>query len=396
MNKLSTLVTLSMINLLPIQYAVASCDFGQTTVETSATNLAQKYWQGCKVLGSHQSMNWESKKLEGWDVSIQCESSPVRKVSVTLKENEDKVCRVESEKIIPLSGKNCGLTDTYGRGDGETPWSFSEESKLSLGSMSDEELKKLPELVEYQLSVLNKTEPEGDILALVKNLKEGSEAQEVYLQDFTYNNVEYTDAVFYPGGNPVGAIFKKSTYEVVAYNGDGDIVCEETLSPLPAKPTFETTEQTMKVDAAIEMIRPLAGSGVSFEKVSPSEDVKTALLKLGVQVGYIESEEEMSWSGTSDDAWDGDSTNWGETTAAKAIEYIGGTYDDESGQYKYQVGSENQIVAQKAVELLQQTGVLFGVVPLGAIQCGFTYAALAIIEPSTGRIFIFSRESSGC
>jgi hypothetical protein len=56
---------------------------------------------------------------------------------------------------------------------------------------------------------------------------------------------------------------------------------------------------------------------------------------------------------------------------------------------------KNIKAAKKAFSLLMDTGVKFGVAPMGAVQCGGTFASLAIIDPE-GTIYLFSKEASGC
>ena len=54
---------------------------------------------------------------------------------------------------------------------------------------------------------------------------EGSEGGDVYLKNFTYLGEKYTDVLSYPGGNPVGTIYKYGSSKPFATNGDGSISC---------------------------------------------------------------------------------------------------------------------------------------------------------------------------
>jgi hypothetical protein len=158
-----------------------------------------------------------------------------------------------------------------------------------------------------------------------------------------------------------------------------------------------------KIEEAVNTLNPLAQSGIQVLKVNPTMSVKTALLELAFQTGYISEESEFSWQGTSPSAWEVDSSNWGEATFKDAYEYI--TYlDKDYVDYLNDAGNEvEKANVYKAIETakdtfktLQETGVLFGVAPMGAVQCGVTFAALTIIDPVTGKIYIVSKEGSGC
>lgn len=57
-------------------------------------------------------------------------------------------------------------------------------------------------------------------------LNGGSEGAESYLRDFHIRGEVFTQVIFYPGGNPVGAIFEKGSSEILAEIQDSDIVCK--------------------------------------------------------------------------------------------------------------------------------------------------------------------------
>ena len=162
-------------------------------------------------------------------------------------------------------------------------------------------------------------------------------------------------------------------------------------------------DASSKIAKAVKIFAPLAESGVANKKVKPASSVKEMLLALALKEKYVDNEEDFSWVGKSGSAWEADSTNWGETSMKGAYEYVTSLdstrkeYLDEPGNEKEKAKVLKQIEAAKAAfKLLLNTGVEFGVAPIGAVQCGVTFAALAIIDPATGKIYLFAKEGSGC
>lgn len=162
-------------------------------------------------------------------------------------------------------------------------------------------------------------------------------------------------------------------------------------------------DASKRIEKAVDIFAPLAQSGVTEHKVKKARTVKEMLYALAIKEGYSESEEDFSWVGKSGDAWEADSTNFGETTMKAAYDYIT-QLDDTYEEYLNEEGNEaekakvlKQVKAAKdGFKLLLNTGVMFGVAPMGAVQCGVTFAALAIIDPKTGKIYLFAKEGSGC
>lgn len=162
---------------------------------------------------------------------------------------------------------------------------------------------------------------------------------------------------------------------------------------MPAKEASKRIEQVVKI------ISPLAQSQVRGYKVKPDSSVRSALLELAMKEDYLDDAADFTWVGKSLAAWDADSGNWGEATMKDAYDYI--TYlDTDSARDLSEAEAakiEGQIQkAKKSFKLLLNTGVRFGVVPMGAVQCGVTFAGLAIIDPHTGKVFVFAKEGSGC
>lgn len=153
------------------------------------------------------------------------------------------------------------------------------------------------------------------------------------------------------------------------------------------------------IAAAVKAFEPLAGSGVEKFKIKPVKTIKEAMLALAFKAEYISEESEFNWIESGGDAWGADSMAFGQTTMKGAYnyiikvdkEYVDGM--DEKERTKYLANVEK---AKEAFKLLLNTGVQFGLAPMGAIQCGVTFAALAIIDPNTGIIYVFAKEGSGC
>ncbi len=155
---------------------------------------------------------------------------------------------------------------------------------------------------------------------------------------------------------------------------------------------------SQRIQEFVEAVSPLALSGVEVIKVKPTKSVKEALLAVAWKQKYISEESEFSWVGHSNDAWGADTMSWGETTMKEAYAYVtelDSNFEPENEKEKLKVEA-NIKKAKAAFKKLLNTGVLFGLAPLGAVQCGVTLAALAIIDPHTGKVYLFAKEGSGC
>lgn len=178
--------------------------------------------------------------------------------------------------------------------------------------------------------------------------------------------------------------------------GLGVMVSVATASAMPSK------EASARIKRAVDGIKPIAQSGVEVFKVKPGT-VKEMLFAVGVKDGIVESKNDFNWVGSSDSAWEGDSLNWGTTTMKGAYNYLfkndnvedGLKQDDEDGKDTKEYMAKVK-AAKEAFKLFLGTGVEFGVTPLGAVQCGFRYAGLAVIDMNSGTVYIFSIEGSGC
>lgn len=162
-------------------------------------------------------------------------------------------------------------------------------------------------------------------------------------------------------------------------------------------------EASKRIEAAANVFSEIAESGMTEYVVTPTKSVRAALLELALAQGMIDSKADFSWKGKSNEAWEADSTNWGETTMKDAYSYITEIDPDrersldDAGDTAGKAKLLGQIEdAKAAFKTLLHTGVQFGVVPMGAVQCGVTFAALAILDPYTGKIYTIAKEGSGC
>lgn len=162
-------------------------------------------------------------------------------------------------------------------------------------------------------------------------------------------------------------------------------------------------QASKRIQEAVDAISPLAESGVRVVRIKPARTVRDALMAVALKEKYIEEEKEFIWAGRSSDAWGADTMSWGEATMKEAYSYMTELDDqrkeilDEKGNEKEKAKIERQVKkAKEAFELFMHTGVQFGLAPMGAVQCGVTFAALAIIDPHSGKVYLFSKEDSGC
>jgi len=124
-------------------------------------------------------------------------------------------------------GSSCGLTDTHRDG-----WA-KRGPNMTLDSMSDRAVRKLPSLTKQQLIITAKHfSKKLEDSPLIRNsvdavdfLRENSEWSELEIQDYRIRGEEYTEVLHYPGGSPFGLIFLRLTRRIVASNVDGTIYC---------------------------------------------------------------------------------------------------------------------------------------------------------------------------
>lgn len=158
-------------------------------------------------------------------------------------------------------------------------------------------------------------------------------------------------------------------------------------------------QNSEKIAQAVKMMKGMALSGVAVHKVKSATSVKEWMYNLAAKEKYIDGPSDFSWDGNDGSAWGADSASFGSTSMKGAYGYVT-TFEDgylENLDAKEKAAAlSDQKKAKDAFKLLLNTGVLFGLAPMGAVQCGVTFAALAIIDPHSGKIYLFSKEGSGC
>lgn len=163
-------------------------------------------------------------------------------------------------------------------------------------------------------------------------------------------------------------------------------------------------EASKQIAQAVKDMQPLANSGVQTYKIKPTKNIKEAMKAIAADAQAIDAKEfEDYWVGSSNDAWGADTMSWGSATMKDAFDYVTTLEDnvaddlDQPENAKKKAKVEAQIEKAKAAfKLFLNTGVIFGVAPMGAVQCGVTFAALVIVDPYTGKVYVFSKEGSGC
>ncbi len=162
-------------------------------------------------------------------------------------------------------------------------------------------------------------------------------------------------------------------------------------------------DRSERIEKVVDSFSQFAQSGVHVYKVKPARTVKAMVLELAIQIGNAEDESDLGWVENENDAWEADSSNWAETEMKTAYEYMT-TFDEYYLEQLNEPGQEAEKArvmaemkkAKEDFKLFLNSGVKFGVGPMGAVQCGVTFAALLIIDPATGKIYSFAKEGSGC
>ncbi len=169
-----------------------------------------------------------------------------------------------------------------------------------------------------------------------------------------------------------------------------------TLFPVAS---FASPDSSQKIAQAVKMMKGMALSGVSIHNVKPATSIKGWMYNLAVKEKHIDNPSDFNWVGENNEAWSADSMSWGSTNMKGAYAYVTEFEDgylDALDQRDKAKAFLDQKRAKEAFKLLLKTGVLFGLAPMGAIQCGVTFAALAIVDPQSGKIYLFAKEGSGC
>lgn len=159
---------------------------------------------------------------------------------------------------------------------------------------------------------------------------------------------------------------------------------------------------TLRIEKAADAIERIS-KNFNVIQVEPNQDVKEMILEMVIQQGDIETAEEFDdcWVVNDVDVWGADQMTWAEASAGEAFAYI---FDNEEVNRELEDMPTLQkreflrkmSVAKIAFKDLKNTKVKFGVGPVGAVQCGVTFAALFMIDTETGKIYVISMEGSGC
>lgn len=162
----------------------------------------------------------------------------------------------------------------------------------------------------------------------------------------------------------------------------------------------DTNYTSRKLQVALEMLTSITEES-KVTNVLPNKDIKAMMIEYGIKEGALESAEDFYWV-NDNSAWEGDSTKWGADTLEGAKSYVIGALeqrleDSEKTSADKVAFSDNYMKAQHAFSLLNEIkGILYGVGPVGAVQCGGQFAALLIIDTKTGMIYTIIMEGSGC
>lgn len=144
-----------------------------------------------------------------------------------------------------------------------------------------------------------------------------------------------------------------------------------------------------KIKSVSMQLAKLVPSSSQF-KVKPASPLEM-IKEVAEQLQY----EDFTYDAES--AIEGDSGAWGIIKMSQAIGWVSGAeafiYDQDGNEI------QNSVIAKKASDLVKSlvgTGVVFGAGPFGAVQCGFTYPALIIMDTEAGVVYTFETEGSGC
>ncbi len=173
------------------------------------------------------------------------------------------------------------------------------------------------------------------------------------------------------------------------------------ISFLTTQAEAQVAERESRISRAATLLSDVAES-VSPVKLSPNE-VKEAMKELAGERHALSAEEfEENWVGNDSDVWGADTASWGFDTAAGAQGYIEAAIKEnfiqseqtDQDKIKY---ADAMMKVDRAFSLLPPSKhIQYGVAPLGAVQCGVTFAELVILDTRTGEAYEVVMEGSGC
>lgn len=120
-------------------------------------------------------------------------------------------------------GSQCGLLDGY---DSDAFENVGEQKSITHEAKYTKlEMEQIVIAAKKLAGELN-DKPIATLKDAVEALTQGSEGGEAEIGTQHVNNQDVTVVIYYPGGNPVGAIFAKGTTHALAQIQDSDVVCE--------------------------------------------------------------------------------------------------------------------------------------------------------------------------
>jgi hypothetical protein len=164
---------------------------------------------------------------------------------------------------------------------------------------------------------------------------------------------------------------------------------------------FSSEKDSKRIKFAVSLLSSISEGGSTF-KVKPGT-VKQMLLQLAMnEQGEDEKEFNDSWLGDNDDAWGADTSSWGSTDVVEGKSYVVSALEQaledgeqtDANKIKFAEGMQK---AKQAFAILRSIKtVQYGLAPMGAVQCGVTFASLMIMDSETGEIYQIIMEGSGC
>lgn len=223
-----TSVSSAQIRRVPIESREVSgwCDF-ESSKEQVFSQLPKRFGS-CSLVDEKASTIRSDREF----LNLYMECSKVGQVRFSVAhviDKRKKTCQLEKIEQRALRGSECGFTD-----DVDDSWQYDDSKQISLGEMTAAKVQKLPLVTRQQLIIAAKDSlkfmgeavPEkfGAAEALA-HLKDVSSGDEVYHFTVEVNGKVYEEIRTYPGDNSSGLIFVKGTTQVVATNGDDNILC---------------------------------------------------------------------------------------------------------------------------------------------------------------------------
>lgn len=159
-----------------------------------------------------------------------------------------------------------------------------------------------------------------------------------------------------------------------------------------------------RIAYATKLLSEVTENSASYQ-VKPNSSAKEMLFELGLQLESFSTKEDFEelFKTDSNEAWEFDSSSWGEESIDGAKSYVDFNLKQrfvegeqtDANKTKY---ADHVLISDRAFEILKNVRtVKFGISPTGAVQCGIQFAALLILDLETGKIYeIIMEPFSGC